>query len=246
MYAEYLEVWYAQRCVERIPCLQGEGKHHRQYRHIIKWLIRKPGVFENYRYREELFPRVWFRMAYDNLKQEHTEQKAAKEYLRILLCAAREGWETRNPDLNTDYSPMDPGRHIRTGYKDLSILLGIEISRETLALDLINEVGPIPGFYLNKEHTREWWKEEQFIPKATDGLTYPEWMKIGKKGSFDYANERMEEIIKTHKVDPPLTNSQKKDIKKILEGARNYYNNKGIISKNEMRIYRKSTDHLYE
>jgi hypothetical protein len=91
VYAESLEVWYAQRCLERIPRLRGEGKHHIQYRHIIEWLIRKPGAFENYRYREDLFPTVRFRMAYDSLKREHTEQKAAKEYLRILLCAAREG-----------------------------------------------------------------------------------------------------------------------------------------------------------
>jgi trimethylamine--corrinoid protein Co-methyltransferase len=123
---------------------------------------------------------------------------------------------------------------------------GIEINRETLALDLINDVGPIPGFYLNKAHTREWWRKEQFIPKAADGLTYPEWMKIGKKSSFDYAKERMQEILKTHKVDPPLTDSQKKSIREIVEEARNYYSKKGKISKNEMKIYRKITDHLYE
>jgi hypothetical protein len=91
VYADYLEVWYAQRCVERIPRLRGEGKHYIQYRHIIEWLVRKPGAFENYRYREDLFPTVRFRMAYDSLKREHTEQKAAKEYLKILHCAALEG-----------------------------------------------------------------------------------------------------------------------------------------------------------
>ena len=91
VYAECLEVWYAQRCVERIPRLRGEGRHHIQYRHIIEWFVRKPGAFENYRYREDLFPTVRFRMAYDSLKRERTEQRAAKEYLRILLCAAREG-----------------------------------------------------------------------------------------------------------------------------------------------------------
>lgn len=35
---------------------------------------------------------------------------------------------------------------------------GIEVNDETLAIDLIKEVGPIPGHYLSKEHTREWWK----------------------------------------------------------------------------------------
>lgn len=89
LYAEHLEVWYAQRSVERIPRLRGEGKHNIQYRHIIDWLVRKPGAFENYRYREDLFPTSRFRMAYDNLKRQHSVQKAAKEYLRILSMAAK-------------------------------------------------------------------------------------------------------------------------------------------------------------
>ena len=51
VYAEYLEVRYAQRLVEQIPRLRGEGKHRIQYRHIIDSLLRKPGAFENYKYK---------------------------------------------------------------------------------------------------------------------------------------------------------------------------------------------------
>jgi hypothetical protein len=91
LYSEHLEVWYAQKCVEKIPRLRGEGKHHIQYRHIIDWLVRKPGAFENYRYREDLFPSLAFRMAYDRLKAQHTVQKASKEYLKTLQLAATEG-----------------------------------------------------------------------------------------------------------------------------------------------------------
>jgi hypothetical protein len=91
LYCEHLEVWYAQKCMEKIPRLRGEGKHHIQYRHIIDWLVRKPGAFENYRYREDLFPSIHFRMAYDRLKAQHSVQKAAKEYLKILELAATEG-----------------------------------------------------------------------------------------------------------------------------------------------------------
>ncbi len=89
LYAEHLEVLYAQRCVERIPRLRGEGKHKIQYRHIIDWLVRKPGAFENYRYRGDLFPTSRFRMAYSNLKRQHSGQKASREYLRILEIAAK-------------------------------------------------------------------------------------------------------------------------------------------------------------
>jgi len=91
LYSENLEVWYAQRCVEEIPRLRGEGKHNIQYRHIIEWLVRKPGAFENYRYREDLFPSSRFRVLYDRLKSRHAVGKAAKEYLNVLYLAAAEG-----------------------------------------------------------------------------------------------------------------------------------------------------------
>jgi hypothetical protein len=91
LYAEYLEVWYAQRCLERIPRLRGEGKHHIQYRHIIEWLVRKPGAFENYRYRADMFPGSRFRRAYDELKGRLAVNKAAAVYLAILKLAAGEG-----------------------------------------------------------------------------------------------------------------------------------------------------------
>jgi hypothetical protein len=90
LYVEHLEVWYAQRKIETIPRLRGEGKHYIQYRHIIEWLVRKPGAFENYRYRDDLFPTSRFRMAYDTLKRRHSQQKASREYLRILHLAATE------------------------------------------------------------------------------------------------------------------------------------------------------------
>lgn len=90
LYAEKLEVWYGQRHVEDIPRLRGSDKHHIQYRHIIDWLIRKPGAFANYRYRSDLFPTSRFRMAYDSLCEQHTLNKAGKEYLKILEFAARE------------------------------------------------------------------------------------------------------------------------------------------------------------
>jgi hypothetical protein len=77
--------------VEKIPRLRGDGKHHIQYHHIIDWLVRKPGAFENYRYREDLFPSIHFRMVYDGLKTQHTVQKAARVYLKILEVAATEG-----------------------------------------------------------------------------------------------------------------------------------------------------------
>jgi hypothetical protein len=89
LYAEQLQVWYAQSQVDTLPRLRGENKHLIQYRHIIDWLVRKPGAFENYRYRDDLFPTIQFRIAYDLLKQAFSRARASKEYLRILQYAAR-------------------------------------------------------------------------------------------------------------------------------------------------------------
>jgi hypothetical protein len=93
IYVDHLEVWYAQRKVEHIPRLRGESKYRIDYRHIIDWLVRKPGAFENYRYKSEMFPSSYFRMAYDYLKRQEP-LRANKEYVAILYVAAQEG-ETR-------------------------------------------------------------------------------------------------------------------------------------------------------
>jgi hypothetical protein len=89
LYAEHVEVWYAQKIREQMPRLRGRGKHDVQYRHVIDWLVRKPGAFADYRYREDLFPSSHFRMAYDVLRKRQPA-RANKEYLRILYLAARE------------------------------------------------------------------------------------------------------------------------------------------------------------
>ncbi|NMC63335.1 MAG: IS21 family transposase [SAR324 cluster bacterium] len=89
MFAEHLEVWYAQRIVESLPRVRGQERYEINYRHIIDWLIRKPGAFANYRYRESLFPTSRFRMAYDELTLS-IPASADKEYLKILQMAAIE------------------------------------------------------------------------------------------------------------------------------------------------------------
>jgi hypothetical protein len=89
LYAEELEVWYGEQVVEQTPRLRGRQKHHVNYRHVIDWLVRKPGAFENYRYREEMFPTIRFRFAYDALR-ELAPASAVRTYLRILELAARD------------------------------------------------------------------------------------------------------------------------------------------------------------
>jgi len=89
-YVDYLEVWYGQRKVEHIARLRGKSNYRINYRHVIDWLVRKPGAFESYKYKSEMFPSSYFRLAYDNLKRLEP-LRANKEYVAILYTASKEG-----------------------------------------------------------------------------------------------------------------------------------------------------------
>jgi len=66
------------------------GAHHYQvnYRHVIDSLLRKPGGFRNYRYRDDLFPLEVFRQAWEALNRRLPPCQADLTYLRILKQAA--------------------------------------------------------------------------------------------------------------------------------------------------------------
>jgi transposase len=91
VHSDTVEIWYGDRKVEELPRLRGRSKHRIDYRHMIDWLVRKPGAFESYRYRSDLFPTSWFRLVYDALREEQGPKQGAQEYLAILLLAARRG-----------------------------------------------------------------------------------------------------------------------------------------------------------
>jgi hypothetical protein len=90
LYMSHVEVWYGQKKVAQMPRLRGRSKHRVDYRHIIDWLVRKPGAFEHYRYRDELFPTSRFRMTFDLLEEQLGRHQGSKEYLKILELAARD------------------------------------------------------------------------------------------------------------------------------------------------------------
>ena len=99
VYADHIDVWYAQRRIEVLPRLRGENGHYINYRHIIDWLVRKPGAFENYLYKDDLFPTSQFRVAYDLLRSRYGSRQANKHYLRILKLAAHESQTLVNESL---------------------------------------------------------------------------------------------------------------------------------------------------
>ena len=84
---DVIEVFYRNKLTATMPRLRGEQPHSIDYRHVIWSLVRKPGAFARYRYREELFPSLTFRRAYDALADARGE-RADVEYVRILHLAA--------------------------------------------------------------------------------------------------------------------------------------------------------------
>ena len=68
LYADWAEVYYKGHLVERMARVRGEGEANVNYRHVIGSLVRKPGAFARYRFREQLFPTMHFRLTYDALQ----------------------------------------------------------------------------------------------------------------------------------------------------------------------------------
>lgn len=85
--AEQLQGYVGTSPVFILPRLVGKHKHCIDYHHIIWSLVRKPGAFAAYQYRDELFPTTTFRLAYDQLRKDWPK-RADQEYVRILHLAA--------------------------------------------------------------------------------------------------------------------------------------------------------------
>jgi hypothetical protein len=81
--SEHLEGYVGTTRVFEIPRLVGRHQHRIDYQHVIHSLVRKPGAFAAYRYRDDLFPTTTFRQAYDRLASCGIE-RADRDYVRIL------------------------------------------------------------------------------------------------------------------------------------------------------------------
>ena len=88
LYEDRLEAWFGGEVQLACERLCGRNQHRIDYRHVIWSLIRKPGGFARYVYREEMFPSLVFRRAYDAIQTPHHGLAGDLEYLRILHLAA--------------------------------------------------------------------------------------------------------------------------------------------------------------
>ena len=76
---------------------------------------------------------------------------------------------------------------------------GIEVTKETLARDVIQKVGP-GGHFLLEDHTYNHFKKELWIPKLLTRQPYETWQSQGSKAMEARVKERVKEILDTHRV----------------------------------------------
>lgn len=91
VYEHELKLYAGRELLLTLPRHGGDRGVRLNYRHVIDHLLRKPGAFERYRYREQLFLGPVFRKAYDQLVQVHGTRRGAVEYLRLLKLASEVG-----------------------------------------------------------------------------------------------------------------------------------------------------------
>jgi trimethylamine--corrinoid protein Co-methyltransferase len=97
-----------------------------------------------------------------------------------------------------------------------AFMKGVEISEETLCLDLIDEVGP-EGQYLDCQHTLENFRD-RWYPNLFERSNFDGWQTKGGKSLGERAIDEVDRILKEHKPEP-LPDDVAKAVRKIVEDA---------------------------
>jgi len=98
------------------------------------------------------------------------------------------------------------------------ILRGIQVTPETLALEVIGRVGP-GGHYLEDEHTFKHFKEEFWRTELIDRRRFESWETGGRKTLGERVQEKLNQILDTYEVSPPLPEDAQEKINAILTAA---------------------------
>ena len=79
---------------------------------------------------------------------------------------------------------------------------GIKVNDDTLAFDLIKQVGP-GGNFVAAKHTRHFMRNEHYQPLLSDRNSREEWKDKGKKTTWQRAKEMVPHIIANHNYSLP-------------------------------------------
>jgi len=97
------------------------------------------------------------------------------------------------------------------------VLNGIEVTDETIAIDVIGRVGP-RGHYLSQSHTLKFFKKEHWFPALLDRQTRDAWIKNGTKDLVKRASEKTKQILDTH-IPTPLASDIEKELDAVVKEA---------------------------
>jgi trimethylamine--corrinoid protein Co-methyltransferase len=102
---------------------------------------------------------------------------------------------------------------------------GITVNQETLARKVIENVGP-GGHFLQEAHTLEHFKDELWVPGLMTREPRETWQQAGSKDLSAVIQEKLHEILETHKA-PTLADKTLSAIRKIRENGEKLLVNKG-------------------
>lgn len=97
------------------------------------------------------------------------------------------------------------------------IVKGIEITDETLMLDVIDRVGP-GGHFLTEKDTADRCREEIWIPSLMDRASWEIWAACGAETTLERVDRRLGTILATHEH-PPLPSGVAEEVAAILQAA---------------------------
>ena len=89
VYESELKLYSGRELLLSLPRRHSDRGMVLDYRHVIDHLLRKPGAFERYRYREQLFPGEMFRHAHDYLVSQRGPRRGVVEYLQLLKLTSQ-------------------------------------------------------------------------------------------------------------------------------------------------------------
>ena len=158
LHADRVEIYFAGQCVTQMERLRGLGKARIDYRHVIGSLVRKPGAFLNYRYREEMFPSTAYRQAYDQLVKNDPVH-ASRRYLQILEWGA----------LNSESAMESSLRQLLDAGEPLDFHILVELSQSPVEKPMAIEI-PLG---MRRDIGQHQIADIDHVPRGTDleGLT---------------------------------------------------------------------------
>lgn len=136
IYEEIIRLYNGADLVHEMPRVLGDRGQIINYRHVIHSLIRKPGAFKNYKFKEAMYPTDNFRLAYDRFISINGERVGCMEYLRTLKLAS----ETMESEVDVALSLMLENSATNFSYKDIETL--VNTKSETLASIDMGELVP--------------------------------------------------------------------------------------------------------